>query len=157
MRTDNRTSNVASGCLSVNQTLCELLVCNSVFVLSEWRQGRLTRIILQDEDVTTKIESDWKRLNTLAHYQVHTHTHTFLFITFTVEGLGGLWPMMVLQHNLSSDLSEIYPAVLFSSVATRAVTTTDVGLFLKSRTLLHLHIFYTDSDILLLQYFTRLS
>ncbi|KAM3872282.1 LOW QUALITY PROTEIN: plexin A3 [Diretmus argenteus] len=36
----------------------------------EWRQGRLTRIILQDEDVTTKIESDWKRLNTLAHYQV---------------------------------------------------------------------------------------
>uniref|UniRef100_A0A8C1Z9T3 Plexin A3 n=1 Tax=Cyprinus carpio TaxID=7962 RepID=A0A8C1Z9T3_CYPCA len=36
----------------------------------EWRQGRLTRIILQDEDVTTKIESDWKRLNTLAHYQM---------------------------------------------------------------------------------------
>ncbi|KAM8933351.1 plexin-A3 [Pelodytes ibericus] len=36
----------------------------------EWRQGRITRIILQDEDVTTKIESDWKRLNTLAHYQV---------------------------------------------------------------------------------------
>ncbi|KAK1801071.1 hypothetical protein P4O66_022778 [Electrophorus voltai] len=36
----------------------------------EWRQGRLTRVILQDEDVTTKIESDWKRLNTLAHYQV---------------------------------------------------------------------------------------
>ncbi|XP_078520777.1 plexin-A3 [Lissotriton helveticus] len=36
----------------------------------EWRQGRITRIILQDEDVTTKIECDWKRLNTLAHYQV---------------------------------------------------------------------------------------
>ncbi|XP_058873044.1 LOW QUALITY PROTEIN: plexin A3-like [Acipenser ruthenus] len=36
----------------------------------EWRQGRLTRVILQDEDVTTKIESDWKRLNSLAHYQV---------------------------------------------------------------------------------------
>ncbi|XP_075434416.1 plexin-A3-like [Ascaphus truei] len=36
----------------------------------EWRQGRATRIILQDEDVTTKIECDWKRLNTLAHYQV---------------------------------------------------------------------------------------
>lgn len=42
----------------------------TLFVSSEWRQGRLTRIILQDEDVTTKIESDWKRLNTLAHYQV---------------------------------------------------------------------------------------
>ncbi|XP_059843060.1 plexin-A4 isoform X1 [Hypanus sabinus] len=36
----------------------------------EWRQGRMTRVILQDEDVTTKIENDWKRLNTLAHYQV---------------------------------------------------------------------------------------
>uniref|UniRef100_A0A672MP93 Plexin A1 n=1 Tax=Sinocyclocheilus grahami TaxID=75366 RepID=A0A672MP93_SINGR len=35
-----------------------------------WRQGRLARIILQDEDVTTKIDNDWKRLNTLAHYQV---------------------------------------------------------------------------------------
>ncbi|XP_051962404.1 plexin-A1-like [Xyrauchen texanus] len=36
----------------------------------EWRQGRLARIILQDEDITTKIDNDWKRLNTLAHYQV---------------------------------------------------------------------------------------
>uniref|UniRef100_G1RVR5 Plexin-A3 n=1 Tax=Nomascus leucogenys TaxID=61853 RepID=G1RVR5_NOMLE len=36
----------------------------------EWRQGRMTRIILQDEDVTTKMECDWKRLNSLAHYQV---------------------------------------------------------------------------------------
>lgn len=40
----------------------------------EWRQGRMARIILQDEDVTTKIDNDWKRLNTLAHYQV-THCH----------------------------------------------------------------------------------
>uniref|UniRef100_A0A4W3IM62 Plexin A4 n=2 Tax=Callorhinchus milii TaxID=7868 RepID=A0A4W3IM62_CALMI len=36
----------------------------------EWRQGTVARVILQDEDVTTKIENDWKRLNTLAHYQV---------------------------------------------------------------------------------------
>eukprot|EP00064_Thunnus_orientalis_P005180 superscaffoldBa00000497_g5194 len=36
----------------------------------EWRQGRGQRMILQDEDVTTKIEGDWKRLNMLAHYQV---------------------------------------------------------------------------------------
>uniref|UniRef100_A0A8C6Q5F3 Plexin-A1 n=1 Tax=Nothobranchius furzeri TaxID=105023 RepID=A0A8C6Q5F3_NOTFU len=36
----------------------------------EWRHGRMARIILQDEDVTTKIDNDWKRLNTLAHYQV---------------------------------------------------------------------------------------
>jgi hypothetical protein len=26
--------------------------------------------VLQDEDITTKIEGDWKRLNTLMHYQV---------------------------------------------------------------------------------------
>lgn len=37
---------------------------------AEWRQGRMARIILQDEDVTTKIECDWKRVNSLAHYQV---------------------------------------------------------------------------------------
>ena len=38
--------------------------------IAEWRQGRGQRMILQDEDVTTKIEGDWKRLNMLAHYQV---------------------------------------------------------------------------------------
>ncbi|XP_078062287.1 plexin A3-like, partial [Mustelus asterias] len=36
----------------------------------EWRQSRGSRLILQDEDVTTKIEYDWKRLNTLSHYQM---------------------------------------------------------------------------------------
>uniref|UniRef100_A0A8C6LRJ8 Plexin A2 n=1 Tax=Nothobranchius furzeri TaxID=105023 RepID=A0A8C6LRJ8_NOTFU len=36
----------------------------------EWRQGRTARVVLQDEDITTKIEGDWKRLNTLMHYQV---------------------------------------------------------------------------------------
>ncbi|XP_043933071.1 plexin-A2 [Protopterus annectens] len=36
----------------------------------EWRQGRMARVVLQDEDITTKIEGDWKRLNTLMHYQV---------------------------------------------------------------------------------------
>ncbi|KAJ7329362.1 hypothetical protein JRQ81_015536 [Phrynocephalus forsythii] len=35
----------------------------------EWRQASGARMILQDEDLTTKIENDWKRLNTLAHYQ----------------------------------------------------------------------------------------
>ena len=35
-------------------------------------------MVLQDEDITTKIESDWKRLNTLMHYQVSTHTHTHI-------------------------------------------------------------------------------
>ena len=42
-----------------------------VCVSSEWRQGRMARVVLQDEDITTKIENDWKRLNTLMHYQVN--------------------------------------------------------------------------------------
>uniref|UniRef100_A0A8C5SVG7 Plexin A3 n=1 Tax=Laticauda laticaudata TaxID=8630 RepID=A0A8C5SVG7_LATLA len=36
----------------------------------EWCQGAVGRTILQDEDATSKIEGDWKRLNTLGHYQV---------------------------------------------------------------------------------------
>uniref|UniRef100_UPI00358EBDEE plexin-A1-like isoform X1 n=1 Tax=Myxine glutinosa TaxID=7769 RepID=UPI00358EBDEE len=36
----------------------------------EWHPGRMARVVLQDEDLTTKIENNWKRLNTLAHYQV---------------------------------------------------------------------------------------
>lgn len=61
-------------------TVCVYIVClhcvcvgvRSILILliTEWRQGRMARIILQDEDVTTKIDNDWKRLNTLAHYQV---------------------------------------------------------------------------------------
>ena len=31
----------------------------------------MARVVLQDEDITTKIENDWKRLNTLMHYQVN--------------------------------------------------------------------------------------
>lgn len=61
--------------------MCSYPYLSSVLLLSanhepfsllgtEWRQGRMARIILQDEDVTTKIDNDWKRLNTLAHYQV---------------------------------------------------------------------------------------
>lgn len=46
-------------------------VCNRPRLLvAEWRQGRGQRMILQDEDLTTKIEGDWKRLNMLFHYQV---------------------------------------------------------------------------------------
>lgn len=52
------------------------LVCVCVCVSSEWRQGRMARVVLQDEDITTKIENDWKRLNTLLHYQVNI-PHSF--------------------------------------------------------------------------------
>lgn len=55
--------------------ICVCAFCHQLGfpLFKEWRQGRIARIILQDEDVTTKIDNDWKRLNTLAHYQVHEH------------------------------------------------------------------------------------
>ncbi|XP_059588999.1 plexin-A3 isoform X3 [Alligator mississippiensis] len=36
----------------------------------EWCQEGSGRILLQDEDSTSRVEGDWKRINTLAHYQV---------------------------------------------------------------------------------------
>lgn len=37
----------------------------------EWRTGNQGRMILYDEDQTsTKVEYDWKKLNTLAHYRI---------------------------------------------------------------------------------------
>ncbi|XP_043223857.1 plexin-A2-like isoform X2 [Amphibalanus amphitrite] len=36
----------------------------------EWRTGNSGRLILYDEDSTTKLESGWKKLNTLSHYRV---------------------------------------------------------------------------------------
>ncbi|CAM5174006.1 unnamed protein product [Eretmochelys imbricata] len=36
----------------------------------EWYQDRSGRTLLQDEDATSRIEGDWKQLNTLGHYQV---------------------------------------------------------------------------------------
>ncbi len=35
----------------------------------EWRTGQSGRLILSDEDQTSKTESEWKRINTLAHYK----------------------------------------------------------------------------------------
>ena len=37
----------------------------------EWRTGTSGRIILSDEDTTSKTEGEWRRLNTLQHYRVH--------------------------------------------------------------------------------------
>lgn len=36
----------------------------------EWRTGTTGRVILYDEDSTSKLESEWKKLNTLHHYRV---------------------------------------------------------------------------------------
>lgn len=68
------------------------------FYSKEWRQGRLARIILQDEDVTTKIDNDWKRLNTLAHYQVNEHTQCGT--ASTTDQINNIWVsrLCVLMH-----------------------------------------------------------
>lgn len=36
----------------------------------EWRTGQSGRLILSDEDTTSRVESEWKRYNSLAHYKV---------------------------------------------------------------------------------------
>ncbi|CAG7720399.1 unnamed protein product [Allacma fusca] len=36
----------------------------------EWRTGNKGRLILYDDDSTTKTEGEWKKLNTLSHYRV---------------------------------------------------------------------------------------
>lgn len=36
----------------------------------EWRTGTSGRVILYDEDSTSKIEGEWKKINTLYHYRV---------------------------------------------------------------------------------------
>ncbi|XP_059489451.1 plexin-A2 isoform X1 [Neocloeon triangulifer] len=36
----------------------------------EWRTGTSGRLLLYDEDSTTKVESEWKKRNTLNHYRV---------------------------------------------------------------------------------------
>lgn len=36
----------------------------------EWRHGRGGHLTLQDEDLTTRAASGWRKLNTLAHYGI---------------------------------------------------------------------------------------
>lgn len=40
------------------------------YICSEWRTGTSGRLILYDEDSTTKPEGEWKKRNTLNHYRV---------------------------------------------------------------------------------------
>ncbi|KAK7884789.1 hypothetical protein WMY93_027912 [Mugilogobius chulae] len=89
----------------------------------EWRQGRMARIILQDEDVTTKIDNDWKRLNTLAHYQ---SAFSYPMITPDLESGTKLWHL-VKNHDHSDQregdrgskmVSEIYLTRLLATKGT---------------------------------------
>lgn len=43
---------------------------NVNFLFAEWRTGASGRVILYDEDSTSKTDGEWKKLNTLHHYRV---------------------------------------------------------------------------------------
>ena len=40
-------------------------------MFAEWRSGVAGHLILSDEDLTSVVQGNWKRLNTLQHYKVH--------------------------------------------------------------------------------------
>lgn len=44
----------------------------------EWRTGSQGRVILYDEDSTSKADSEWRKLNTLQHYRVPDAAHLSL-------------------------------------------------------------------------------
>uniref|UniRef100_A0A8C9U069 Plexin A2 n=1 Tax=Scleropages formosus TaxID=113540 RepID=A0A8C9U069_SCLFO len=69
----------------------------------EWRQGRVARVVLQDEDITTKIENDWKRLNTLLHYQVSDRS------------VVALVPKQTSSYNIPSSASISHSAFRYTS------------------------------------------
>lgn len=50
------------------------LTLHVVFIVSwafpEWRSGVAGHLILSDEDLTSVVQGNWKRLNTLQHYKV---------------------------------------------------------------------------------------
>lgn len=39
-------------------------------MLSEWRTGSTGSVPLRSEDITTKVDGEFRRLNTLTHYHV---------------------------------------------------------------------------------------
>lgn len=44
---------------------------------TDWTNGNKGgRLILQDDDSTTRVEGEYKRLNTLNHYKVGSHMYT---------------------------------------------------------------------------------
>lgn len=53
-------------------SLLRLSVTDSIYgVFAEWRSGVAGHLILSDEDLTSVVQGNWKRLNTLQHYKVH--------------------------------------------------------------------------------------
>lgn len=73
---------------------------------AEWRQGRMARVILQDEDVTTKIECDWKRVNSLAHYQVRSRRATH--DQCSCGAVAPCWPLSSVTPTIQALLWELW-------------------------------------------------
>ncbi|KAK6303356.1 hypothetical protein J4Q44_G00258100 [Coregonus suidteri] len=80
----------------------------------EWRQGRMARVVLQDEDITTKIENDWKRLNTLMHYQA-TKRLTPRGCCLSNLVVPARTPHLEFQSQAASELPFLLPTRLTSS------------------------------------------
>lgn len=84
-------------------SLCVLMADVWFVFLSEWRQGRMARVVLQDEDITTKIENDWKRLNTLMHYQVWKKTHVRYPMVPSSVSASRHWKRHIMDFSCSFD------------------------------------------------------
>lgn len=65
----------------------------------EWRTGNAGRMILYDEDSTTKVESEWKKRNTLNHYRVPD---------------GGCLNLVSKQYNFLSEKNDKYETLNLS-------------------------------------------
>lgn len=73
----------------------------------------MARVVLQDEDITTKIENDWKRLNTLLHYQVN------IYHSFSV--------MFSLINSQTSPFSSVSDGAFGMEIVARTLTNFDVS------------------------------
>jgi len=52
----------------------------------EWRSGVAGHLILSDEDLTSVVQGNWKRLNTLQHYKVwHNQAAKLLVNVYSVN------------------------------------------------------------------------
>jgi len=56
--------------LITRKVMISYIISCIIFHVAEWRTGASGRLILYDEDSTTKTEGEWKKRNTLNHYRV---------------------------------------------------------------------------------------
>ena len=81
---------------------------------TEWSSGSKGRLVLQDDDNTTKQEGDYRRINTLFHYKVSFLIYAPFGISYIVclWFVTGLWffpvtPASSTNKTDSHDIAEI--------------------------------------------------